>query len=157
MKFKTTTAIFALALTLITGSVFLTRALSTGAASVSADSARNGQLHIIKDCTHFGDDYCTITSSNLPAIKVGSKVYYSQPGAPLTADLGLDSNVVLYVGVGDWAVGRCTLDGNGSGLCTFSDGVGQLAGFTARVNVAYIGGPNYSWNGTYSFSSLPDK
>jgi hypothetical protein len=65
----------------------------------------------------------------------------------------VDSSAVLYVGTGNWAVGRCTLDSTGNfGLCTFSDGTGRLAGFHARVDVSSTDGLNYSWNGTYSFS-----
>jgi len=72
------------------------------------------------------------------------------PALPCTGEL--DSNVVLYVGTGDWAVGRCTLDlGTGLGLCTFSDGTGRLTGFQARVDVTYTGGVNYRWDGAYSF------
>jgi hypothetical protein len=63
----------------------------------------------------------------------------------------LDSNVVLYVDVGNWAVGRCTLDATNLGLCTFSDGVGPLAGFHARVAVAPASGNDYTWKGPYWF------
>jgi len=73
----------------------------------------------------------------------------------------LDSNVVLYVGTGDWAVGRCTVDVNNIGLCTFSDGTGRLTGFTARVVVTpFSSSPtevNYHWDGTYSFSPEPPR
>ena len=65
----------------------------------------------------------------------------------------LDSNVVIEVAPGDLAVGRCTPDNStGAGLCTFSDGVGELAGFDARVNVSYLDGPNFGWVGTYGFT-----
>jgi len=70
---------------------------------------------VTKECSHdkgAAGEHCTITSSNLAAIKVGSKVYYDQAlGIP--AGL-LDSNVVLNAGNGNRAVERCTLD--------FSDG-----------------------------------
>lgn len=50
------------------------------------------------------------------------------------------------MGVIEQAFGRCSLDlSNGAGLCTFSDGTGQFAGFQARINVTYLGGPNYGW------------
>jgi hypothetical protein len=177
MKFKVMTTIFALVL--VAGSVALTLSLISGAASVSASSERNGDLHVTKNCSASTNDagsFCTITSSNLAEIKVGSKVFYTQAAvgcdtggttypcpAPLQTPEGgyisLDSNVVLYVGTGDWAVGRCTLDGTGnSGLCTFSDGIGQFSGFHARVNVS-TSDPNfinYNWDGTYSFSPQPD-
>jgi hypothetical protein len=95
-------------------------------------------------------------TSNLAAIVVGSKVYYDQ-GAGTPQGL-LDSNVVLDAGNGNRAVGRCTLDfTTGLGLCTFSDGTGQFTGFHARVDVSYLGGVNYAWDGTYSFSPEPDR
>jgi hypothetical protein len=70
----------------------------------------------------------------------------------------LDSNVVLDAGSGNRAVGRCTLDlGTGLGLCTFSDGIGQFAGFRARVDVTPpTDGLHWHWNGTYSFSRRDD-
>jgi hypothetical protein len=157
MKFKTTTRIFALAL--VTGFVALTLVLSPGAASVSASSARSGHLHVTKECSAYdytAGSYCTITFSNLAVIAVGTRVYYDQP-AGIPAGM-LDSNVLLSAGTGNWAVGRCTLDAStGLGLCTFSDGTGRFAGFHARVDVSYLGGPNYAWNGTYSFGPEPDR
>ena len=71
----------------------------------------------------------------------------------------LDSNVVLFVGTGDWAVGRCTLNVDGStGLCTFSDGVGPLAGFTARLDVSPTPqAGDYHWRGPYSFRDTNDQ
>jgi hypothetical protein len=131
--------------------------------AVSADS-RNGQLHVTKECSHYtggAGSYCTITSSNVPAIQVGSSVFYTQaavnPGTPEANGIGLDSNVVLFVASGDWAVGRCTLGTAFSGLCTFSDGVGELAGFHARVAVAPTGGVNFSWTGKFGFSGDDDR
>lgn len=157
MRFKVMTTIFAFGL--VAGFAALAFSLSARAASVSASSEQNGQLHVTKECSQYtGADgsFCTITSSNLAAIKVGSKVYYDQAGNTPTG--GMDSNAVLYVGIGDWAVGRCTLDGSANvGLCTFSDGAGRLTGFQARVNVSYTGGVNYRWDGTYSFSPEPPR
>jgi hypothetical protein len=152
--------------------VLATMTLSLVPKAAQADD-RNGELHVTKECSAWTLDngaFCTITSSNLPEIKVGSKVLYAQ--APVGCDNGgttypctvplqtpeggyisVDSSAVLYVGTGDWAVGRCTLDSTGnSGLCTFSDGIGRLTGFRARVDVSSTDGLNYSWNGTYSFS-----
>jgi hypothetical protein len=102
--------------------------------------------------------YCTIESSNLAQIKVNPTVYYDQVGN-VPAGM-LDSNVVLYVGTGDWAAGRCTLDlTTNLGLCTFSDGTGQLTGFQARVNVSLdkTNPALYHWDGTYSFSPEPPR
>ena len=146
------------AFVVIPGSLALTLALSTGAASISA-SERNRRLHVEKDCSDYNGaagQFCTITFSNLSEIKVDSTVVYDQ-AAGIPSGL-LDSNVVLDAGNGDRAVGRCTLDfATASGLCTFSDGTGQLTGFHARVDVSYLGGYNWAWDGTYSFSRESDK
>ena len=117
MKFKTLTPTFVLLVTV----VVLTLALSTGAASVSASSGRNRALHVTRRSAPNilvpPVGICTITSSNLGRIKVGSRVYYDQP-AGIPAGL-LDSNVVLDAGNGNRAVGRCTLDmTTGLGLST---------------------------------------
>jgi hypothetical protein len=85
-------------------------------------------------------------------------VYYDQAfGVPDPNPPGgmLDSNVLLYAGTGDWATGRCTLDGNTNlGLCAFTDGVGRLTGFHARFVVAAASGAgNYSWTGPYGLGA----
>jgi hypothetical protein len=71
----------------------------------------------------------------------------------------LDSNIVVDTGDGSSrAIGRCIVDLSiGKGLCTFSDGTGLLAGFTARVELSYLGGTLYAWDGTYSFKPLRGK
>ena len=144
-----------LGLVLIGGSVALTLALSTGATSVSAQSTPNGQIHATKECSQnkgAAGDFCTITSSDLAEIAVGAKVFYDQ-AAGIPAGL-LDSNVVLDAGNGNRAIGRCTLDlTTGLGRYSFSDGTGQLAGISARVDVDCTSGCH--WDGTYSFSPTP--
>ena len=128
----------------------------TGVATVSASSERNRELHVTKECSQdhgLAGDHCTITSSNVPEIAVGSKVFYDQ-AAGIPTGL-LDSNVVLDAGNGNRAVGRCTLDlMTGLGLCTFSDGLGQFSGFHARVDVDCRSGCR--WDGTYGFRE-PDE
>jgi hypothetical protein len=127
---------------------------------VAQADERNGELHVTKNCTYnlgAAGAYCTITDSNLPEIEAGSRVFYTQavvdPTTPEGSVIGLDSNAVLYVGTGNWAIGRCTLDSTGNlGLCTFSDGIGRLAGFRAHVDVSSTDDVKYYWNGTYSFT-----
>jgi hypothetical protein len=138
--------------------VALTLALGIGAASMTASSPRNKPLHVTKDC--YSTDavgpwaFCTIRTSNLGRIK-GARIYYVDPPNFV---LGLqDSAVVLDAGSGNRAFGRCTVDfATGLGLCTFSDGTGRLAGFTARVEVSPLDatGINWGWDGTYSFSPI---
>jgi hypothetical protein len=99
--------------------------------ALAAQHGRSGELHVLKNC----DDYngqpgqsCAIRSSNLPEL-AGARVFYDQAAGipnPNPPRGMLDSNVLLYVGANNWAVGRCTVDGNtGLGLCKFSDGVGK--------------------------------
>lgn len=151
MKFKVTTTIFALVL--VAGFVALTLSLSTGAASASAASTKKGDLHVTKECSEYtgaAGDFCTITSSDLAAIAVGSKVIYDQ-AANFAAGF-VDTDVVLDAGAGNRAVGHCTLDlGTGFGLCTFSDGTGQFTGFHARVDVSPFPDSVWHWDGTYSY------
>lgn len=133
--------------------------VSLSGSSASAFDGRNGRLHIQKDCagyTGVPGGHCKITASNLAEIPAGSLVFYDQ-AAGIPAGL-LDSNVVLDAVDGNRAVGRCTLDlSTGHGLCTFSDGTGNLAGFTARLDVSYVAGTLWAWDGTYSFDALPQR
>jgi hypothetical protein len=124
------------------------------ASAGDGDEGRRHALHVTKECsqnTGAAGSFCTITSSNLPEIVVGSLVRYDQAlGIPAGM---LDSNVILDAGGGNRAIGRCTLDlSNGLGLCTFSDGTGDFAGFHARVKVSPpTDGLHWHWEGTYSF------
>ena len=128
--------------------------------SVSAASSPNQAsrvtkaFHATKDCSGFTGlvgAYCTIRSSNVKALKVGSKIFYVQE-AGKTA---LDSDTVIYVKRGSVATGHCFLrHATGVGLCTISDGTGTLAGFRFRVRVkANSSIPKlFHWDGTYSFN-----
>lgn len=153
LRVKLMTASFALAL--FAGAAALAFSITSGAAPVWASSEQSRKLHVTKECSQYTGapgSFCTITASNAEPIKVNSKVYYDQ-AAGIPAGL-LDSNVVLDAGAGNRAFGRCSVDSStGAGLCTFSDGTGEFAGFQARIDVTYLGGPNFDWNGTYSFSS----
>jgi hypothetical protein len=146
-------------------------ALTAAASSVWADSAKKGELHLTKDCTAFINasgppgGFCTITQSNvLKLIPNGSAIYYDQGFGEVMvpvdkpAALVIDSNVLLFVGPGDWARGRCTFDTSANppfGLCTFDDGAGDFVGFSARVNVSPSTATVFSVNGTYSFTTEP--
>lgn len=149
MKFRA-----ARALALSAGLIAVTLSLSAADDSASASSERKERLHVTKECstyTGLAGQFCTVTSSNLAAIKVGSKIFYDLPaGTP--AGL-LDTDIVLDAGTGNRAIGHCTIDlATAIGLCTFSDGIGKFAGFQARVDVTHTGGANWRWDGTFSFS-----
>jgi hypothetical protein len=127
---------------------------------VSAASSQNQAsrvtraFHATKDCSGFTGlvgAYCTIRSSNVKALKVGSKIFYFQ----VASKTALDSDTVIYVSRGNVATGHCLLRfATGVGLCTISDGTGRLAGFRLRVRVtANASIPKlWHWDGTYSFS-----
>jgi hypothetical protein len=124
---------------------------------VSAASSQNQTapkpFHATKDCSGFTGlvgAYCTIRSSNVRALKAGSKIFYVQEAGKTV----LDSDTVIYVRRGSVATGHCFLGPDGPGLCTMSDGTGTLAGFRLRVRVtadASVPGL-FHWDGTYSFN-----
>ena len=126
----------------------------TAASSPNPASRVTRAFHATKDCSGFTGlvgAYCTIRSSNVKALKVGSKIFYVQ-AAGQTA---LDSDTVIYVKRGNVATGHCLLRfATGTGLCTISGGTGTLAGFRFRVRVtASSSVPGlYHWDGTYSFN-----
>src|SRR5512135_3197099 len=71
-------------------------ALSLAVPAVSAASPRSGDLHITKECSQYtgaAGDFCTITSSNINAIKVGSRVVYAQ--AADFASMTLDTDITV--------------------------------------------------------------
>jgi hypothetical protein len=124
---------------------------------VSASFPRSGDLHVTKTCppstyTGAAGDFCTITSSNVTEIEVGSRVVYAQ--AADFSTLSLDSDVMIDVpGPGNnIAFGHCQFNFvSGLGRCTFSGGTGKFAQFHGSANGAALGGPDFAWDGTYSF------
>lgn len=114
-----------------------------------AASQQSGTLTVDKECSGYtGEEgsFCTFTSSNLGAAPVGSKVFYLQP-ADLASDVILDPP-----GSGDdKAFGRCELDEEGNGDCTFDGGTGEFEQFQATLIVTTTDGLNWHWEGPYSF------
>ena len=71
---------FTLAFMLLAGFVALTVTVSAEVDPASPPSARTRSLHVTKECSEYGGvagSFCTITSSNLNAIKPGSRVVYA--------------------------------------------------------------------------------
>jgi hypothetical protein len=142
---------------LVTGAVLLVvLGFSVSAASSQNQAPLRGTqaFHATKDCSGFTGlvgAYCTIRSSNVKALKVGSKIFYFQ----VASKTELNSDTVIYVARGSVATGHCLLRfATGVGLCTISDGTGTLAGLHLRVRVtADASIPElWHWDGTYSFS-----
>jgi len=115
---------------------------------------RSGALHVTKECsqyTRLAGSFCTITSSNLKAIKVGTRVVYQLASGPTV----LDTDVILDPpGPGESvAFGHVVLDLVAlRGAVTISGGTGKFTWLEASVIVSHLGGPNWAWDGTYSFS-----
>ena len=131
-------------------------ALSSRNASANderASSRRGGPLHVTKECHEYSaqpGQHCTITSSNVPEITVGSRVVY-EDGAVGTS---VDTDIILYAaGPGNnTAFGHVVLDlGTGRGVVTFAGGTGKFQRFYARVDVSPLGWPNFAWDGRYVF------
>lgn len=133
-------------------------AVTASAQSGGGANHRVRPFHLTKECppsTMQGQigDYCTVTSSNVAAIRVGTKIFYAQAAGPTS----LDSDVILYAGPGNTATGHCALDfATGLGRCTLSGGTRRLDGIRARVDVSYLGGYDWAWDGTYRFSEDDD-
>lgn len=143
---------------LVVAASLLVVAASVLAVTASAQSGaranhRARPFHLTKTCPpdqYQGQigGYCTVLSSNVPAIAVGSKIFYAQAAGPTS----LDSDIIVYVGAGNTATGHCALDfQTGIGQCTLSGGTGTLDGIRARVDVSYVSGYDWAWDGTYRF------
>lgn len=124
------------------------------AASSNKSVARSGEFHATKECSLFfrrAGEFCTITSSNLKEIPVGTRVYYLSDGG-LTE---LNTDVVLDPpGPGNnTANGHVVLVfATRSGVVTLDGGTGKFSKIQARVAVSHLGGVNWAWDGEYSYS-----
>ncbi len=120
------------------------------AASPAADAHKAFRL----DKTCVADVGCTIVSSDLDAIPVGTVITYTAIGDGST----LQQNATFTVGNGS-ASGFCDFNHDGKPLaaqCTFLSGTGTLKGFHLVADVTLTGdgkGPDsvWHWNGTYWF------
>ena len=131
--------------------VVLALAVGSPTALAESQSPRSGVLSVTKECSQYNflpGGFCTITTSNLKAIKPGSRVIY----ADAAGAAGLDTNIVLYTGPGNSAFGHVTLDPNNlPGTVTFTGGTGKFRHFHATAAVSTADFVNWAWNGSYSF------
>lgn len=116
-------------------------------------SPRSGVLSVTKECSEYtflAGEFCTITTSNLEAIKPGSRVIYTDAAG----DTGLDTDIVLDTGPGNSAFGHVILDpATGTGTVTLDGGTGKFEHFHATADVSHTGGADsvdWAWNGSYS-------
>jgi hypothetical protein len=130
----------------------LATGITTASALAGSAPPRSGELVVAKECSGFVNDppYCTITSSNLAAIPVGSRIVYLDPaglgtpaGSAVVLDPPLPGNNKAY--------GRCFL-GSSPMHCEFSGGTGLFTWFHASVVVTVDSDGLWHWAGTYSFT-----
>jgi hypothetical protein len=151
---------FPIRLVVIVATVLSIAALgpSVLASTAGPSSTRSGQLHVTKECSEYtgaADSWCTITSSNLSAIAVGSRIVYLQS---LLGDSATDSDLVVVVGPGNVALGHVHFPPSGPGIVTLSGGSGKFAHFHAHVKVTSNdpAGIVFHWDGPYWFSDDGD-
>jgi len=123
-------------------------------APAASATPRSGDVHITKDCSAFtgqAGSFCTITSSNVPAIPAGARIVYASAAGATT----LDTDIRVVAGPGNVAAGHCTLDFLAlPGLCTLSGGTGKFTHVHARVVVSPDQAPNvWHWDGTFAFGA----
>jgi hypothetical protein len=142
--------------------VSLLAALLAGAFAVpssaanTGSAARGGVLHVTKECSHYtlgAGSFCTITSSNVSAVKPGSRVVYASAAGDPTPGV-LDSDLAIDGPGGNIAFGHVVLDlPTLTGVVTLSGGTGVFAHFHAGpLAVACPAFPDCSWDGPYGFA-----
>jgi hypothetical protein len=118
------------------------------------ESPRSGALHVTKECsqyTRLAGGFCTITSSNLRQIEVGTKVVYELASGPTVLDT--DVRLVPPGSGKSVAFGHVVLDLVAlRGAVTLSGGTGKFKRLHASAVVTHLTGRNWAWDGTYSFS-----
>ena len=145
-------AVFALLLAAVAAGAF---AVPSSAANTGS-SPRSGALHVTKECSQYSlaaGSFCTIKSSNLSAIKPGSRVVYASAAGDPTPGV-LDSDLLIDGPGGNTAFGHVVLDlPTLTGVVTFSGGTGAFIHFRAGpIAVACPAFPDCSWDGPYSFT-----
>lgn len=133
-----------------------TAAVAAGiVATAGSATPRSGALHVTKECSQWeglAGQYCTITSSNIKAIKIGSRIYYASAAGDPTPGW-LNSDLIIDGPGNNDAYGHVVLDlATGTGVVTLSGGTGEFRGFQASADVSPLGWPDVAWDGAYSFN-----
>jgi hypothetical protein len=121
-------------------------ATTTGLATAASKS---GELHVTKECSEYDGtigSFCTITSSNVPAIRPGMRVVYL--AAP--ANGVLDADIVLTAKGLSVASGHVVLDlATATGSVSLSGPAGKRT-FSAEAVVSVDAAGVWHWDGTYT-------
>jgi hypothetical protein len=128
---------------LVIGAIVAFAALAPVAMASSGSS-----LSLSKTCDNLGT--CTVVASNAVALPAGTTETYL---GPQFGDPVLSSRVVITTayGGGGTATGQCSWPlRTATGVCTFAQGTGSLAGFHARVVVSTNADFSiFYWDGSY--------
>ena len=135
-------------------------ALAVAVAPLASATPRSGILHVTKECSQYTGEagsFCTVTSSNLKAIPVGTRdVGLGAVGT----DGSVDFDIVFETRCANAAFGHATICGTCDvGTVTFDGGTGQFKKFHATlVLTCPIGGiahdgrvDDCSLDGPYSY------
>ena len=139
--------------------VVMVAAFATAGSAENPGSPRSGQLHVEKECSQFSGQaggFCTITASNLNAIRPGMKVVYTNPHVVgISAPFVLSSDLYVDGPGNNDAYGHVDLTiGTWTGPLTLSGGTGRFSGFHATITVTCdqpFGTP-CAWDGPYNFT-----
>ena len=155
MRSFTTKTIFGLLLAIV-----MVAAFATAGSAENTGSPRSGWLHVTKECSEFSGlpgGFCTITGSNLNAIRPGMKVVYTNPAVGV--DNVLHSDLFIDGPGNNDAYGHVDLNvapgpTQWTGPLAFSGGTGQFSGFhaIAFVDCRPAGSP-CTRNGLYRFTA----
>ena len=127
------------------------------AAGSATHTGRSGVLAVTKDCEGYmglAGQTCTITSSNIRALELGSTIVYASAIGDPTPGV-LDSDLVIHGPRHSTAFGHVVLDATTlTGVVTLSGGTGEFRHFHAGpLAVACPDFPKIcTWDGPYSFS-----
>ena len=125
-------------------------------AAIPAAAHEDKTLSMVKNCANWPPT-CVVTSSTPLGFMRGSVITYLDPPSLGTA-AGTDVRITTANGNSS-APGHCMFDWSlptPAGLCTFTSGTGKLTGFNARLDVAWIGGADFTLRGTYGFVHAND-
>jgi len=139
--------------------VVIVAAFATAGSAENTGNLRSDQpLQVTKDCsqnTLQAGGFCTITGSNLNAIRPGMKVIYTNPTVSGTTPPVLSSDLYVDGPGNNDAYGHVDLTlGTFTGPLTFSGGTGRFSGFHATITVTCdqpFGTP-CAWDGPYNFT-----
>jgi len=112
-----------------------------------------GELHMAKECSEYtgqAGSFCTIISSNIDAIPVGSTVVY----ASAAGEKSIESDLTIMFGDEQLVSGHVVFDlVSNTGNLTLTAETGVLSGFHADALVTSDGGDEAHWDGTYSMAA----